>query len=227
MGGILALLLLIAVVVVVAGAAGAYLLASKSRKSYLEANQVIPGRPSRAPASWAGSHDPEAVLHRRLRDAMAALRANQAFDDDGGLLDVRVELEEQALAIDDELVAVAALPRLHRHEPLAKVTEAVNTIETAVAELASRSVVEAGPRLDEVLRRIRDRTSLIDEIRGELDRLPDASGQSSPPAPQAPASLPPAQTAPPSPSSPPPSAQPSPAPDADGEPGQPGTPAPG
>lgn len=187
--GILVALLVVAVLVVAAGAAGAYALASRSRKNYLESNHVIPGRPTRAPASWAGSHDPEAVLHRRLRDAMAALRANQTFDDSGALLDVRVELEEQALLLDDELVAVAALPRLHRHEPLAKVTEAVNAIETAVAELASRSAVEAGPRLQEVLRRIRERTTLIDEIRAELDQLPGTA--SAPPA-----SSPPSQPAP-------------------------------
>jgi hypothetical protein len=168
------LVLLLALVVAVAGAVGAVALAMRSRRQFVAANELIPGRPTRAPASWAGSHDPEAVLHRRLRDAMAALRANQAFDHDGGLLDVRVELEEQALAIDDELVAVAALPRLHRHEPLRKVTEAVNSIETAVAELASRAVTESGPRLEDVLRRIRERTTLVDEIRAELDQLPDA-----------------------------------------------------
>lgn len=185
------LLLLVLIVLVVGGAAAfAYALASRSRRQYAEANEVIPGRPTRAPASWAGSHDAEAVLHRRLRDAMAALRANRSFDDDGGLLDVRVELEAQALAIDDELVAVAALPRLHKAEPLAKVTEAVSTIETAVAELASRSITDAGPRLDEALRRIRERTSLVAEIRSELDRLPAPEEQ--PPTPDPSRSEPPA-----------------------------------
>ena len=187
MGTVLVFLLLAAVVVVAAGAVGAFALASRSKKSFAEANQVIPGRPTRAPASWAGSHDPEAVLHRRLRDAMAALRANRAFDDDGALLDVRVELEEQAVALDDELVAVAALPRLHRHEPLARVTEAVNTIETAVAELASRPAVDARPRLEEVLNRIRERATLVDEIRAELDQLPDAAAPADSAGPAAPA----------------------------------------
>ena len=169
------LLVLVALVVVVGGAAGAIVLAARSRSQYQASNQVVPGRATLAPASWAGSHDPEAVLHRRLRDAMKALRANQAFDHDGLLLDVRVELEEQALALDEQLVAVAALPRLHRAEPLARVTEAVSTIEKAVADLASRSAMEAGPRLQEVLQRIHERTSLVEEIRTELDRLPGAA----------------------------------------------------
>jgi hypothetical protein len=130
---------------------------------------------------------------------MAALRANQAFDDDGALLDVRVELEEQALSLDDELVAVAALPRARRHDPLARVTEAVDTIEAAVTELASRSAVEAGPRLQEVLRRIRERTSLIDEIRAELDQLPAPAAESPGAADQA---LPGQETASPPPAAP-------------------------
>jgi hypothetical protein len=170
------LLALVALVIVLGGAVGAVVLAARARQQYRASNQVVPGRPTLAPASWAGSHDPEAVLHRRLRDAMAALRANQVFDHDGALLDVRVELEEQALALDEQLVAVAALPRLHRAEPLARVTEAVSTIEKAVADLASRSAREAGPRLAEVLERIQERTSLVEEIRTELDRLPTAEG---------------------------------------------------
>jgi len=180
MGGIVAFLLIAAVVVVAAGAVGAYALASRSKKDFADANQVIPGRPTRAPASWAGSHDPEAVLHRRLRDAMAALRANQRFDDDGALLDVRVELEAQALVLDDELVSVAALPQAHRHDPLARVTEAVDAIEAAVAELASRSAVESVPRLQEALRRIRERSDTMDAIRAELDRLPEQEPQPQP-----------------------------------------------
>ena len=43
-------------------------------------NQLMPGHPTRAPSSWAVSHDPEARLHRRLRDAMAALHAVDAMD---------------------------------------------------------------------------------------------------------------------------------------------------
>lgn len=206
-----ALAFLAAVAVVGALVVGAVALARSSRKAYVASNQVVPGRPTRAPGSWAGSHDPEAVLHRRIRDAMAALRANQAFDDDGSLLDVRVELEEQALILDDELVAVAALPRHRRHDSLAKVTMAVDAIESAVAELAVRSTVEAGPRLQEVLRRIRERTTLVDEIRSELENLPEAPQAPAPGDPAGPASD--AQPWP----DPPPTA-----PDQSGEPGQAG-----
>ena len=178
------LVVVLALVVLAGGVAGGVILANRARRNFQArqqaSNQVVPGRVTRAPESWLGSHDPEAVLHRRLRDAMAALRANDAFDNDGALLEVRVELEEQALALDDQLVSVAAVPRLHRSEPLARVTEAVAMIEKAVSELATRSALESAPRLDAVLDRIKERVSLIDEIRTELDRLPAPAGSSAP-----------------------------------------------
>lgn len=111
---------------------------------------------------------------------MAALRANRSFDDDGALIDVRVELEEQALALDDELVSVAALPRERRAEPLARVAEAVDAIEAAVTELATSSASAARPRLDEVLRRIRERATIVDQIRVELDEIPDGPPATTP-----------------------------------------------
>jgi hypothetical protein len=172
----LVLFLVLALAVVAAGVVGAVVLTRRVSAKHRADNQVVPGRETRAPASWAGAHTPEAVLHRRLRDAMKALRANQAFDHHGVLLEVRVELEEQAVILDDHLVAVAALPRQHSGEPLERVTEAVSMIEKAVSDLASRSAMESGPRLQEVLAQIQQRASLVDEIRTELDRLPSGAG---------------------------------------------------
>lgn len=183
------LLIALAVVVVAGIAAGGVFLASRARSQFKAANEVVPGRPTRAPASWAGSHDPEALLHRRLRDAMTALRANQAFDYDGGLLDLRVELEEQALRLDDQLVAVASLARMQRDAPLVAVAASVEMIETAVVELSLRATDEAVPRLEEALERIRERTGLMEEIRSELDRLPAASTEPPSQATQNPADL--------------------------------------
>lgn len=166
------LVVLLAGLAVAAAATVAAVVAVSVKRNAGHANQVVPGHVSRAPESWAGSHDPEAILHRRLRDAMVALRSNQTFDDDGGLLDLRVELEVQAVALDDRLVSIAALSRLHRGGPLADATQAVDLIETAVAELTTRSAKDAAPALRAVLDRIRERNSLLGEIQAELDRLP-------------------------------------------------------
>lgn len=190
--------------VVVAG-----VVAIRSGKASFERDsRLAPGLSTSAPTSWAGSHDPEARLHRRLRDALAALTANQAFDDSGHLLDLRVELEQQAVALDEQLVATAALPLHVRREPLETITGAVETIERAVAELAGASATEASARLDRALADVRDRTSLVAQARRALDEL-DAStpGEPGAPDPSLPQTSPP-QTSPPQ-TSPP---QPGPAP---------------
>ncbi|MEO6987243.1 MAG: hypothetical protein ABI239_01190, partial [Aquihabitans sp.] len=149
---------------------------TKLQANYERSNQVVPGVPSSAPTSWLGSHDPEARMHRRLVEAMKALRANQSFDQDGGLLDLRVELEQQAVAIDAELVATAALPLALRQEPLQTLAGAVETIEHAVAGLATTSAAEVGERLQRVLEDLRFRTSTVAQARAALDEIDAASG---------------------------------------------------
>lgn len=167
MGVVLLLIVLAAAAAVI----GVVVLAQRNQASFERANQLLPGVATSAPASWAGSHEPEARLHRRLRDAMAALRANQAFDDDGRLLDLRVDLEQNAIALDEQLVGVAALPVHLRGSSLEKLAGAVETIELAVADLAGSSSREIGERLDLVLADVRQRTGLVAQARAALDAL--------------------------------------------------------
>ncbi|MBX3314243.1 MAG: hypothetical protein KF906_07970 [Actinobacteria bacterium] len=166
---------LAALFVVVVAAAGAGYLAVKAtrtvRSNYEQSNQVVPGTPTAAPTSWLGSHDPEARLHRRLIDAVRALRANQQFDTLGTYLDLRVELEQQAVMIDNELVAVAALPIAQRQEPLAKLTEAVESIEVAIGELARTSAQSASDQLARTLDGLRERSTTLEEAKAALDEL--------------------------------------------------------
>ena len=170
---------IIALLVVAAvGVAGALVLASSSKQEYRSANEVVAGRPSRAPAHWAGSHEPAARLHRRLRDAMRALAANQAFDNDGSLIDLRVDLEHQALALDERLVAVGALPQELQRDALVEATAAVEAIEITVARLASAGLNEAQPMLEQALHRIQERSELIDQVRAELDQIPMREAES-------------------------------------------------
>ncbi|OBJ51707.1 hypothetical protein [Mycobacterium sp. 1423905.2] len=99
-------------------------------------NQLIPGRPTRAPRSWARSHDPEARLHRRLRDALTALHAVDALDT-GSTVVLRADLEQTALELDDHLVAVSQLSPVHKGELLGSITATVDAIEAAVARYAT------------------------------------------------------------------------------------------
>lgn len=138
----MSVVLIVLVVVLAAAVAGGAAVASSQRRRFAAANQVLPGTATSAPAAWAGAHTGEARLHRRLRDAVAALRANPSLED-AWAMESRVALEQHALAVDQRLVAVAALPERVRAEPLAAVAAAVEAVESAVASLAT-----TGPELD-------------------------------------------------------------------------------
>jgi hypothetical protein len=188
------LIVVLLLVLVVAGAVGAVALVLRNKAAYDRSNELLPGIATSAPASWAGSHDPEARLHRRLRDAMVALRANQAYDLDGTLLDLRVDLEQQAVALDEQLVATTALPVHLRGEPLARIVGAVESIEQAVADLAGSTTAEIGTRLAVVLDDVRMRTDLVAQARTALDALDADDPASGATAPGAPAVRPPSDT---------------------------------
>lgn len=143
--------------------------ALRNAQDFSDANEVVPGVPTRAPKAWAGAHSVEARLHRRLRDSMTALRANPALDDPA-LVDVREALQREALAIDDQLVAAAALPARVRDEPLRQVTTAVESVEGAVAEV----VLLRGPERESsqaAIDQVRTRLALVEEARAELAAL--------------------------------------------------------
>ncbi len=147
------------------------LLATRIARSHRSANEVVPGVATSAPASWAGAHTPEARLHRRLRDAVLAVRAAPS-----DLGDLGASLEREALALDERLVAVAALPQRVRAEPLAEVATAVGAIEEAAAALASAGApaLPGSTGVDDIAERLR----LLAEARAELaDAAPWATAR--------------------------------------------------
>lgn len=143
--------------------------ALRNAQDFSDANEVVPGVPTNAPKAWAGAHSPEARLHRRLRDAMTALRANRSLDEPA-MVDVREAIQGEALAIDDRLVAAAALPKAVRDDPLRQVAQAVEAVEQAVAEL----VTHRGPGASDTVQAldaVRTRLALVESARAELDGL--------------------------------------------------------
>lgn len=159
---------LVLALLLVVGATVAYV-ALRNAQNFSDANEIIPGRATNAPKGWAGSHTPEARLHRRLRDAMTAMRGNSSLDDPA-MLEVRLALEDQAVAVDERLIAVAALPKGRRERLLESVAESVDAIEAAVAGL----VELRGPTTDDVDRTIADvhrRLEIVRDARAELDQL--------------------------------------------------------
>jgi pyridoxine 5'-phosphate synthase PdxJ len=103
-------------------------------------NQLIQGYPTRAPRSWAVSHEPEARLHRRLRDAMTALHAANAMDS-GSTVSLRAELEQTSIQLDDQLVAVSYLAPAQKGELLQSITTTVESIEAAVGRYAAAATM--------------------------------------------------------------------------------------
>ncbi|MHA7649485.1 hypothetical protein ACX9NE_06900 [Mycobacterium sp. ML4] len=139
----------------------------RQQRAIRGANQLIPGRTTRAPRSWAVSHDPEARLHRRLRDAMRALYAVNAIDT-GTTVVLRADLEQMAVDLDDHLVAIAQLPPAHREELLATVTTAVESIEAAVARYATAATMPDTTTLEADLATVQEHLDVTREVRRRL-----------------------------------------------------------
>lgn len=153
-------------------AVGAYV-ALRNAQDFSDANEIVPGVATAAPKAWAGAHTPEARMHRRLRDAVVALNANASLDDPA-LAPVRSSIQDQALAVDERLIAAAALPKNHREEPLRQIEKAVYAIEGAVAGVVDLR----GPSMTSIeqgLADVRTRMLNVDAAWAELDALSPAS----------------------------------------------------
>lgn len=148
-------------------------LALRNAQDFSDANEIVPGVPTNAPKGWAGAHSPEARMHRRLRDAVAGLQSNASLDAPD-MVAIRADIEAQALAVDERLIAAAALSKAHREEPLRQIEEAVQSIEAAVAsvvELRGPSMGSIEQGLDDVRARLRH----VEEAHAELEGLAPGS----------------------------------------------------
>lgn len=160
-----------AVLIAVAVIAGAAAIAFRSKRSFVESNEIVPGTATRAPTSWAGAHSPEAKLHRRLRDAVLAVRAEPTLTDPGSP-GSRAILEQAALDIDDRLIAAAALPATHRDAAIGAVEPAVVALEDAIAKLATPAGAATSQQaLDDAIGAVQSRLIALAEARAELDQL--------------------------------------------------------
>jgi hypothetical protein len=139
----------------------------KQQRAITRDNQLIPGRPTHAPRSWAVSYDSEARLHRRLRDAMTALHAADALDT-GSTLVLRADLEQTALDLDDHLVTVAQLKSVHKAEMLQTITTTVECIEDAVARYAAAATMPDTAALEADLATVQRQLDITRELQRRL-----------------------------------------------------------
>lgn len=139
----------------------------KQQRALTRNNELLPGHPTRAPRSWAVSHDPEARLHRRLRDAMAALHAVNAMDT-GSTVVLRADLEQTAIQLDDQLVAVAQLAPPQRRELLETLTTTVESVEAAVGRYAAAAAMPDTSALDADVATVRRQLDATRDLRRRL-----------------------------------------------------------
>src|ERR1700712_913195 len=130
-------------------------------------NQLIRGRPTLAPPSWAVSHEPEARLHRRLRDAMAALHGADSLDT-GSTIVLRADLEQTTIDLDNHLVAVSQLSSVHKNELLQSITVTVECIEGAVARYATASTAPDTAALEADLATVQRQLDVTSELQRRL-----------------------------------------------------------
>ena len=208
-------------------------LAVRSKREFGEQNQVVPGVTSPAPASWAGAHTREAKLHRRLGDAVKGAHANPRFVELGLAAQMRA-IDAEAMAIDERLVAAAALPASHRDAAIDALEANVIQLESVIAEtVTSITVADSRQQLEQAVSAADIKLQALAEARAEVELIDrqaagtddvaiEVTRQSAPPSqtsppqtspPQPPSPQPPSPPSPPSPSPPPPpSPSPSPPP---------------
>lgn len=161
MSTLVVLLAILAVALLAAGVGFAMALARRGRERQAVDAEVLAGVDTGAPASWSGSHDPEARLHRRLVAAVRGLRSQADLGYEGvEELELRVELEQHAVAVDKRLVAAATLPPDQRGPAVAEIEVSVTAIESAAADLG-RSIAEGDASVQ-----VRDLEDLSARIRG-------------------------------------------------------------
>jgi hypothetical protein len=146
-------------------------LSVRGKRDFAKQNEVVPGTKSPAPASWAGAHSPEAKLHRRLGDAVRAANGNPRLVELGLAIQTK-QIEAEAMAIDERLVAAAGLPTSHRAGAVAEFEPQVAALEDAVAALIkSTTVSDSKQLLDQAVSDADIKLQALAEARAEIEAL--------------------------------------------------------
>jgi hypothetical protein len=146
-------------------------LAVRSKRDFVKQNQVVPGRTSPAPTSWAGAHSREAKLHRRLGDAVRGAHTNPRFVELGLAAQMRA-IDAEALAIDERLVAASALPPAHRDAAIDTLEASVVQLEATIAEMVtSITVADSKQQLEQAVSAADLRLQALAEARAEVEMI--------------------------------------------------------
>ncbi len=144
--------------VVVAAVVAATVVVRTNKRKFAEANEVVPGTATTAPAAWAGAHNargpaPPAPARRRRRRPGQPGPGGRLHDGRPGVAGA------ERLAVDQRLIAVAALPESVRAGPMASVSGRGRRGGGRRRRPGRRSGGKAG--LDEAMSEVADRVSRL------------------------------------------------------------------
>lgn len=160
-------------------------LAVRSKREFAEQNEIVPGRASPAPASWAGAHSREARLHRRLGDAVKGAHENPRFVE-LGLAPQMAKIDAQALAIDERLVAASNLPASQKDSAIDAIEAHVVELEQTIADLVTGvSVSDSRAQLEQAVSAADIRLQALAEARAIVEQV-DQQAQGTMPTTDAP-----------------------------------------
>ncbi len=166
-GLVLGLLVVGAVVGIGAAVAFVFGAATIGRKAKQDL-RLVPGTPARVPDHWFGSHDREAVLYRRLLQAIRGVQT--AAGDQPGTSDTVASLEQQALGIEAQLVGVTLIAPTLRTPVLEQLAVTVADVERICSEVVGREAGWSRPEVRRQLDDLAERLELIDRARAELEQ---------------------------------------------------------
>lgn len=152
----IAVIIIVATVVValfiLGGAAWFAYDSDKRVRTFARSTDLIPGRPGRAPESWATDNTREALLHRRIRYAIADVHANPAIPHDDELVAARNRLDDAVFELNDRLIASVDLGGEEATETLDRAEAGIKDLEKLPKKLWEAPREEQLADLDRVAR---------------------------------------------------------------------------
>ncbi|GAC67006.1 hypothetical protein [Gordonia soli] len=133
---VIVIVVTIVVAVFVLGGAAWFAYDSDKRvKTFARSTELVPGKEGRAPAEWTTASSREALLHRRIRYAIADVHGNPAIEHFPDVLTARDDLDDAVFAIDDRLIAASELPDEGKTAALDGIEAAVEVLEALPTKL--------------------------------------------------------------------------------------------
>jgi hypothetical protein len=139
------------------------------RSAMARADEVVSGQPPRSPLSRTGSQDPEARLHRRLRDAVTALNSFFGLESEMTIV-LRAGIQLCVLELDDHLAVISLLASDQKTVKLQTVAAAIECIEIGVAQYITATTKTDLAAMEHGLAAVRCRLNAAAKLQRSLEK---------------------------------------------------------